>query len=386
MHLDFKISPEQFHREYLYQKPMVFKGAVKNINIGWKEINELYQRADPMDHQFKFRKGPMIPKEAYVEAVNDVGRTRYRFNKAAVYQYLKEGATLVYNRINNEPFVDDIAKQVAQFARAQTVVSSYLAFGDAPSYKNHWDTRDVFAVQLVGKKHWTLSAPNFAMPLYMQQAKDMPHILPPEKTDMEVVLEAGDVLYIPRGWWHNPVPLGCETFHLAIGTFPPNGYNYMEWLMKQMPEITSLRQSFRGWDADQENIRDIAQQVAGLIANPEQYEHFIQAFLGDQRVDSPLRMEYFGNPNADSLPDNVRLRLNAVDMSTLAKGYIIANGTKINVDEDSIEVLEKLACRNKVSLCDLLAGYTKEHQTKIEMLITQMGALDIIEIIETKGN
>ena len=63
MHLDFNISSAQFHQEYLYQKPMVFKGAVKNIDIGWKEINELYQRANPMDPQFKLRKGGFVPKE-----------------------------------------------------------------------------------------------------------------------------------------------------------------------------------------------------------------------------------------------------------------------------------------------------------------------------------
>ncbi|MCD0229326.1 cupin domain-containing protein, partial [Enterobacter hormaechei subsp. steigerwaltii] len=108
---------------------------------------------------------------------------------------------MVYNRIDNEPFVDSIAKQIAQFAQAQTVVSGYLAFGSSSSYRNHWDTRDVFAVQLIGKKHWTISAPNFDMPLYMQQAKDMPHITPPKTVDMEVILEAGDILYIPRGWW-----------------------------------------------------------------------------------------------------------------------------------------------------------------------------------------
>nr|WP_314342591.1 hypothetical protein [Simonsiella muelleri] len=27
--------------------------------------------------------------------------------------------------------------------------------------------------------------------------------------------------------------MNCETFHLAIGTFPPNGYDHMEWLMKK---------------------------------------------------------------------------------------------------------------------------------------------------------
>ena len=381
MHLDFNISSAQFHQEYLYQKPMVFKGAVKNIDIGWKEINELYQRANPMDPQFKLRKGGFVPKEQYVEAYQDVGKTRYRFIKSAIYDYLRNGTTIIYNRINNEPFADNLAKQVAQFARAQTIVSGYLAFGSDSSYGNHWDTRDVFAVQLVGKKHWTLSAPNFDMPLYMQQAKDMPHIKPPQAIDMEVVLEAGDVLYIPRGWWHNPMPMGCETFHLAIGTFPPNGYNYMEWLMKKVPEIASLRQSFRGWEADKGNIQDMAQQVAGLIANPEHYENFMQAFLGDQRVDSPFMMECFGNAHSSGLPDDALLRLNAVDISTLEKGYVIANGTKINVDEEGIKVLETLGSRDKTGLDLLTVGCDAEQQVKIKALVMQLGMLDVIEIL-----
>ena len=381
MHLDFNISSAQFHQEYLYQKPMVFKGAVKNIDIGWKEINELYQRANPMDPQFKLRKGGFVPKEQYVEAYQDVGKTRYRFIKSAIYDYLRNGTTIIYNRINNEPFADNLAKQVAQFARAQTIVSGYLAFGSDSSYGNHWDTRDVFAVQLVGKKHWTLSAPNFDMPLYMQQAKDMPHIKPPQAIDMEVVLEAGDVLYIPRGWWHNPMPMGCETFHLAIGTFPPNGYNYMEWLMKKVPEIASLRQSFRGWEADKGNIQDMAQQVAGLIASPESYESFMQAFLGDQRVDSPFMMECFGNPHSDGLPDDALLRLNAVDISTLEKGYVIDNGTKINVDEEGIKVLETLGSRDKTGLDLLTVGCDAEQQVKIKALVMQLGMLDVIEIL-----
>nr|WP_244672082.1 cupin domain-containing protein [Neisseria meningitidis] len=299
---------KEFNENYLYKKPFIFKNALDVSSISWKEINELYQRADPTDWQFKFRKGEIIPKEAYVESFNDVGRIRHRFNKTAVYQYLQDGATMVYNRIDNEPFVDSIAKQIAQFAQAQTVVSGYLAFGSSPSYRNHWDTRDVFAVQLIGKKHWTVSAPNFDMPLYMQQAKDMPHITPPTTVDMEVILEAGDILYIPRGWWHNPMPMNCETFHLAIGTFPPNGYNYMEWLMKKIPDIQSIRQNFIDWEHDQKNIDNAAQAVTEMMKNQENYQAFIQDFLGNQRVNTAFNMQIFGNLDNDRLPENSTIK------------------------------------------------------------------------------
>ncbi|WP_118847274.1 JmjC domain-containing protein [Neisseria meningitidis] len=381
MHINFSMEYKEFNENYLYKKPFIFKNALDVSSISWKEINELYQRADPTDWQFKFRKGEIIPKEAYVESFNDVGKIRYHFNKTAVYQYLQDGATMVYNRIDNEPFVDTIAKQVAQFAQAQTVVSGYLAFGSSSSYRNHWDTRDVFAVQLIGKKHWTISAPNFDMPLYMQQAKDMPHITPSKTVDMEVILEAGDILYIPRGWWHNPMPMNCETFHLAIGTFPPNGYNYMEWLMKKIPDIQSIRQNFIGWEHDQKNLDDSAQAVTEMMNNPKNYQAFMQDFLGNQRTNTAFNMDLFGNAHNQTLPEHCFLRLNSNDCSTLPQGFLIVNGIKLNVDESSMKFLTILVDKYMISLAEILLFFSVDEEENIKKLVWRLGELDIIEII-----
>ncbi|HEZ4212280.1 TPA: cupin domain-containing protein [Neisseria meningitidis] len=381
MHINFSMEYKEFNENYLYKKPFIFKNALDVSSVSWKEINELYQRADPTDWQFKFRKGEIIPKEAYVESFNDVGKIRYRFNKTAVYQYLQDGATMVYNRIDNEPFVDTIAKQVAQFAQAQTVVSGYLAFGSSSSYRNHWDTRDVFAVQLIGKKHWTISAPNFDMPLYMQQAKDMPHITPSKTVDMEVILEAGDILYIPRGWWHNPMPMNCETFHLAIGTFPPNGYNYMEWLMKKIPDIQSIRQNFIGWEHDQKNLDDSAQAVTEMMNNPKNYQAFMQDFLGNQRTNTAFNMDLFGNAHNQTLPEHCFLRLNSNDCSTLPQGFLIVNGIKLNVDESSMKFLTILVDKYMISLAEILLFFSVDEEENIKKLVWRLGELDIIEII-----
>ncbi|HGO8919398.1 TPA: cupin domain-containing protein [Neisseria meningitidis] len=381
MHINFSMEYKEFNENYLYKKPFIFKNALDVSSISWKEINELYQRADPTDWQFKFRKGEIIPKEAYVESFNDVGRIRHRFNKTAVYQYLQDGATMVYNRIDNEPFVDTIAKQVAQFAQAQTVVSGYLAFGSSSSYRNHWDTRDVFAVQLIGKKHWTISAPNFDMPLYMQQAKDMPHITPSKTVDMEVILEAGDILYIPRGWWHNPMPMNCETFHLAIGTFPPNGYNYMEWLMKKIPDIQSIRQNFIGWQHDQKNLDDAAQAITEMMNNPKNYQTFMQDFLGSQRTNTAFNMDLFGNAHNQTLPEHCFLRLKSNDYSTISQGFLIVNGIKLNVDESSMKFLTILVDKYMISLAEILLFFSVDEEENIKKLVWRLGELDIIEII-----
>lgn len=135
IHLDFGISPKTFRQTYLYQKPKLFKGAVRNLEAAsCKYINEIYQRADPTAPLFHLRKkGAIVPKEEYVESFDDLGKTRYRFIKSVIYEHMKNGASLVYNHINNEPFSDHIARQVARFAGAHTIVSGYLAFGSDES-------------------------------------------------------------------------------------------------------------------------------------------------------------------------------------------------------------------------------------------------------------
>ncbi|EEZ71745.1 cupin domain-containing protein [Neisseria cinerea] len=183
IHLDFGISPKTFRQTYLYQKPKLFKGAVRNFEAAsWKDISEIYQRADPIASLFHLRKkDAIVPKEEYVESFDDFGKTCYHFIKSVIYEHMKNGASLVYNHI---------ARQVARFAGAHTIVSGYPAFGSDESYKNHWDTRDVYAIQLFGKKRWQLTAPDFPMPLYMQQTKDT-DISIPEHIDMDIILESG---------------------------------------------------------------------------------------------------------------------------------------------------------------------------------------------------
>lgn len=364
--------------ENLYRKPKLFKGAIQDLHISWQEINELYQRANPIDELFRLRKGEIVPVSEYVESFDDMGRTRYRFIKPAIYHHMKNGATIVYNRINNEPFVDNLAKQVAQFANAPTVTSGYLAFGSDASFKSHWDTRDVYAIQLIGKKHWSLYKPNFENPLYMQQAKDM-GIEEPTIPDMEVVLEAGDMLYIPRGWWHNPVPMDCETFHLAVGTFAPTGYDYMEWLMKKIPNIASIRHNLDSWEHDKFSLNQTAVEIANMLNKRSNYECFMQDYFAQYRVDSSFNMQIFGNKNADDIPLDAFIRLNAVDTRTVDKGYIIANGIKIDINDDNRFIFDLLLNSYAVSMKDILSLSTETE--KVRNAIRYLSNLDILEVI-----
>ncbi|WP_304349551.1 hypothetical protein [Comamonas testosteroni] len=57
----------------------------------------------------------LVPKSRYVERYRDIGDLRHRLIKPVVYDYLRDGATLIANKIKNEPIIDSLAWQIGIF-------------------------------------------------------------------------------------------------------------------------------------------------------------------------------------------------------------------------------------------------------------------------------
>jgi ribosomal protein L16 Arg81 hydroxylase len=262
------------------------------------------------------------------------------------------------------------------------VTSAYAAFGTKDSYRSHWDTRDVFAIQLLGRKRWILHKPTLELPLYTQQSRDYEHLYPcPSEPYLDVILEAGDILYVPRGWWHNPQPLGEGSFHLAIGTFPAFAIDYLSWALDQMPDFLPARTSLRGWEHDEDTIADISRHVAAFLNDRENYGRFMDAFVGATRVESPLAIEMFGNAAAGNIDENVGLRL-ATDLTHwLPEGYVLANGTKLNLSEQSRRLIHCIVAAPGITFADLSARLPELDSLNLRQLVTELCRQDVLELV-----
>lgn len=381
MLLNFSLDKATFKNKFLYQKPYLFKNAIDLPQFSWQDVNELYSRGDISHRDFKLMNGYEVPKKEYVESYDNLGVTEYRCITAILYEYLRNGATLVRNRIKNESFVDQISKQIANFAEAPTLVGSYAAFSSKSSYKSHWDTRDVYAVQLLGRKRWILRKPNFEFPLYMQQTKNFPDIKEPEEIYMDVILEAGDILYIPRGWWHDPLPLDEETFHLAVATFAPTGFEYMRWLQNIVPSILDSRKNLSHFEHDAEMLNRLSDQVAEIIKDKNSYQNFMMHHLAEQSVPSMLSLDVLGNGKVNQLNSNQKLYLNANLLYYFEESFVIINGNKINVDGISLNLIQYLFEHPYSCVKEILLHFKEYSPEKINKLLFQLSIENVIELV-----
>jgi len=112
-------------------------------------------------------------------------------------------------------------------------------------------------LQLFGKKSWKVYGPSRLHPL----SKDVEeNATPPQEVLWEGMLEDGDLLYIPRGWWHVATPVNEPTLHLTIGFSNPTGVDLLAWLTDQLRKAEIVRKDlprFASPDDQQEHMRSI---------------------------------------------------------------------------------------------------------------------------------
>lgn len=139
---------------------------------------------------------------------------------AVVAEY-RTGATVVLQGLQHtNPTLARVANNLALALDHPVQVNAYLSpAGHARGLEHHYDLHDVFVVQLEGTKHWQVWEPlerterpvkGSATPTAMAAEELGPPAL-------DVVLQPGDCLYLPRGFPHAAATGEAASAHLTVG-------------------------------------------------------------------------------------------------------------------------------------------------------------------------
>ncbi len=93
--------------------------------------------------------------------------------------------------------------------------NAYFTPSGSQGFGVHHDTHDVLVLQVAGEKRWKLYDPLLELPLKHQRYSSALGDRGPPTDDL--VLRAGDTLYLPRGWLHEAETSHTDSLHLTIG-------------------------------------------------------------------------------------------------------------------------------------------------------------------------
>ncbi len=138
----------------------------------------------------------------------------------------------------------DFTRDLSLAVRQPLQVNAYLTPPDSQGFATHYDTHDVFVLQVDGRKHWRIHPPVLPDPLERQPwggRADEVAATAQGAAALDVVLEPGDALYLPRGWLHSAQAQESSSLHLTVGVRALTRYALVEELLALAAEDQRLR-------------------------------------------------------------------------------------------------------------------------------------------------
>ncbi|RQW98309.1 cupin domain-containing protein [Micromonospora inaquosa] len=164
-----------------------------------------------------------------------------------VLEQYASGATLVLQGLHRIwPPLVDFARDLGLALNQPLQINAYLTPAGSQGFATHYDTHDVFVLQVDGRKHWRIHPPVLPDPLEKQQwggRADEVAATAQGPAALDVVLAPGDALYLPRGWLHSAQAQDASSLHLTVGIRALTRYALVEELLALAAEDQRLRAS-----------------------------------------------------------------------------------------------------------------------------------------------
>jgi len=210
--------------------------------LPWDSLNEILT-AHRLDYPRLrlMQEGKSLPTSSYIRHVGGgKGKPSIpRLLHVELANQLRNGATLVLDAVDElHDAVRELSRDLERIFHERVQVNCYAGWRASRGFDLHWDDHDVFILQIEGRKQWSIYG--MTTPYPIKGGRD-PIPRPTHEPIWSGILEDGDLLYIPRGWWHVAVPLDEPTLHLTVGIHNRTGAHFIQWFSQRLAASESFR-------------------------------------------------------------------------------------------------------------------------------------------------
>jgi ribosomal protein L16 Arg81 hydroxylase len=256
-----------FRSHYYGKRPVhIRKESAGAGLLPWARFNEVlaltpYWNEDTLKVYFKSR---AALRENYCDIAELKAGASAPVNPAKVKALLGLGASLIANHLHRVcPEVAAVAAMLEREFAARSFANVYCSFQGVQAFQTHFDLHDVFAVQAEGEKTWRV---------YESRADTPVNPVPPGdewekwltesrgKLLFEAVMKPGDVLYLPRGQYHDALTGGQASLHVTFGVSPATGLA----LLKLLESVLTKESAFRAYLPDARSEAELRSHLAKL--------------------------------------------------------------------------------------------------------------------------
>jgi hypothetical protein len=375
------LGADVFLRDYWLAQFVHIRGTPGRFTglLSWDELNAILEQHRLTPPRLKlYRDGQPLDPALYLTP------SRFgvpRLDAGGVAVALAQGASLILDDAQEvAPRVRDLMTSFQERLHTDAFANLYAGWHSQNAFNRHWDSQEAMVLQLAGRKRWKVYRPTRAHPLQ----NDLEAPPPPVAPVWDGILNDGDTLYIPRGWWHEAFPLNEPSLHITVSLTPPTALDYLGWVMSRLRGQAELRASLPP-PGDGAWQKETTGKIAALVS-----EAIAAAPLGDfqREWDANIKPHpYINLPGAPyeqlaPLTDASHIRLaslHTLAFAALGENFEFAAGGRLWTVPRSLQpALAKLRNGRSLRVADLAEGLAPAAMTDLMKSLTVLAQAGVV--------
>ncbi|MFJ6568799.1 JmjC domain-containing protein [Streptomyces sp. NPDC091292] len=270
------------------------RGSIKDPDVLARlltppRVLDMVMRRSLANPQFRlFKGGEELHPDAYLDRqVTPRGQAIPMADMRRLGSLLREGATLVLDQSNVfDPTMEAACRAMQWWSREHVQANVYLTTNDASGFDLHWDDHDVLIVQLAGQKQWEVRGASRPVPMFRDAERNN---TPSEEIVWTGTMRAGDVMHIPRGYWHAATRVGRgggHSTHVTFGFAKRTAVSWLTWLADWSRQEEVFRHDLDRWGGPEE----------------QQAQHSLLATAASRLIDAGDPAEFLGRREQEAPP------------------------------------------------------------------------------------
>ncbi len=229
------VTPEAFFAKTHHKKPLHVPGVADKFAsvMSWEILNQILAMDvwDANTLQLVLDRQRVPPASYSQSATNRSQRQVMQPDSRKVMDLIRAGASLVLNNIETlHPCCLAVAETIGRSLGAKVSANLYCSWQQHQAFDSHYDRHDVFALHVVGEKRWQVYEGCLDNPIEHATFYNLPQAECDRlkgAVAMDVTMGPGDLLYLPRGQFHDALASTEASIHVTFGCNEPTG---LDWL------------------------------------------------------------------------------------------------------------------------------------------------------------
>ena len=216
---------DSFGKKHLHVKGTPERTAAVMTLAGLNSLMSMTSVWTPQTLKLFVDRDQVAVSDYCTRALSMVGDgTALRPDPDLVQSWIAKGASVVLNDIDAlAPGVRQVANELQTATGGRSQANLYFSMSQHQAFGPHCDVHEVFAVHCSGEKVWNIYEGRDEAPINHPsfQHADAERDKRAGKIMEQVLMQPGDLLYIPRGVYHDALASENGAIHIAFGVTLP---------------------------------------------------------------------------------------------------------------------------------------------------------------------